>query len=241
MKPGVIMYACVVLILSAICGAFPALGSDCDQPSTFSATDLKETGRRAIPFDENRNMVSVAEPDGTHKLIQVELSRISYQGTAVKPAALGTITELGTWHCYELKSTDKSVPYSWSIWSGYISGRFKLFITPDGDTYLTWVDSSTLCFAEVSKPMDESEKMKRLNDRLNSTKVAGVQYVDVSRLIGQEQFVDEKTTDHYASIYLTSLEKDGNGGFRLQLYGNDPSKVYTLVTDKEAELGWRIE
>lgn len=238
MKSGVF---CIVLVLSTICGALPALGSDGDQPTLFSATDLKETSRRTIPFDENRNMVSVAEPDGTHKLIQVELSRISYHGTAVKPAASGMITEPGTWHCYELESKDKDVSYKWSIWSGYISGRFKLFVTPGGDTYLTWVDSSTLCFAEVSKPMDESEKMKRLNDRLNSTKIAGVQYVDVSRLIDQEQFVDDKATDHYASIYLTSLEKDGTEGFRLQLHGNDPSKVYALVTDKVAEFGWRVE
>ena len=125
------------------------------------------------------------------------------------------------------------------MWSGGIFGRFKLFIMPDGDTYLTWVNGGSLFFAEVSRGMDQSEKMKLLDAHVNGNPFE-VQYAFVGGIVGNRLLVDSNTSAHYASIYLTSLEKDGKGGFILQLHGKDANKVYTLVTDKDARWGWRV-
>ncbi len=241
MKRSVWGYALAGLVLFS-CGSLPVLGSDGDKhQAAYSATDVEESIRRAVSFEENRNQVSVALPDGTHRVVAAGLDRVTYKGRMVRPAATSTFNTQGLWHAYELVSKDKDVSYNWCIWSGHILGRFGLFITPDGDSYLTWVETTTLCLAEVSKPVDQQEKTKRLNDYLNSTKVAGVQYIDVGGIVGQEKIVDTKASPHYANICLTSVEKDENGGFTLRLHGNDPSTTYVLITDKEAEAGWRLE
>jgi hypothetical protein len=250
MRPG-IFYAFALLTFCAICSTLPALGSDSDQHPVFSATDLKVENRpegrddiRSIPFDDNRDQVSVALPDGTHKTVHVELKATLYNVTLVKQTDSQTTTSPESWSCYELQSKDKDVPYTWYMWRGDVIGRFKLFVTADGDTYLTYVHSDVVHLVEVSHPMDQADEVKTLNKGLNHEETAVVQYVNVNQTIPHDPdvhlFFDKNTADHYFSIYLTSLEKDGKGGFKLQLHGGDASKTYTLVTDKETKLGWRL-
>jgi hypothetical protein len=230
-----------VLIAFVVCGTIPVCGDDANQHRLLATSGLVEASRQVVPFDDHQNQISLATPDGSRKTIKVRLSRVLYRGTLTKPATSGPVTGPGIWHCYELDSIDKETSYNWFIWSGNICRHFKLLAASDGDTYLTWVDSSILYFADVSKPLDSSQKQKQLDANLNKLKLAGVQSIEVCRIIGQDQFVDEKSSDRYSNIYLTLIEKDVNDGYRIQLHGNDSSKVYTLAADKGAEYGWRLE
>jgi len=248
MRRRVMRRALAVLVLAAIYAAAPALGGDEGQEPVLSVTDMKvDTGPEgsdrslAVPFDDNRDQVCIALRDGTRKTVHVRLRNVPYRVTVAKHTASGVTPRSMIEHCYELESTDSTVPYTWYVWlDNPDAGHFRLFITPDGHTYLTWVDGWSLCLAETSKPIDKPERRKRLEDHLNARDRAGTDRVFVAGIIGYEQFIDKNTSAHSVSVYLTSLEKDSKGGFRLQLHGKDPSKVYTLLSDKAAEWGWRL-
>ncbi len=242
MKSIILKCTLATLGFFVICATLPARGSDGDKRPILSATDVKEVVIRCIPFDENQDKVSVAASDGKYTVAQVELKKTIYHGNIVEQIDSQPIINHGrSFFCYELQSKDKDVPYIWYIWlDNPDAGKFKLFVTPDGQTYLTYVDMWSLCFVEVSKPMDKTEKMKKLDDKLNDRYV-GLQGVSVNEIIRQGSWVDRNTSAFAVSIYLTSFEKDGKGGFKLQMHGKDPNIIYTLVSDKEAEYGWRLE
>lgn len=240
MKPGAFAYTLAASFLIAG-GVAPAFVGESGQQPMRSVTDLRESAVLAMKLDGKEDHVSMVLPDGTHKAIGVSLEKTTYEGTLINETDVPRTTRPGVWFCYELEPNDKDASYSWYIWLDNPSaGRFKLFTTRDDETYLAWVDMWSLCFAEVSKPMDKSAKTNALRDQLNRVAKPGIERAYAGDIIGQDQFIDAFTTGHYASIYLTSLEKDGATGFRLQFHGKDPSKVYTLVTDKEVKYGWRL-
>lgn len=252
MKCGVLASMSVLVVMSTFFGGVHAMGSESYTELTYSATDLRigkdAEGRSdvfAIPFDDDQDQVSVTLPDGSHKLVHVDLKHVMYTGTLTKHIDSKTTVSEAAWFCYELRSKDNGSPYSWYLWTESVLGRFKLFVTSDGSTYLTCVSFQTILIVEITKPMDAVEKTKKLDEFVNRrNREARFQYVSISQIIPQEPqtdaFVDKNTTGHYYSIYLTSLEKDGKGGFKLRLHGSDPSKIYTVITDKESKLGWRL-
>lgn len=240
MKSNIFKYAFAVICVFAISINPSALGNDVNQPTIV---DLKELPSLNVPFDGGQDQVSVALSDGTHKMIHVGLKKISYKGVLVDHVDSQSIPKSVSWEGIELESKDKDASYSWYIGFGLgipDAGRFKLFVTPDGDTYLTWVEHTNLRIAEISKSMDKSKKLEWISNSRKSVIESNVQYVYVGEIIDPANFVDRYTTAHYYSIYLTSLEKDGKGGFKLQMHGKDPSKVYTMVTDKGSKFGWRL-
>lgn len=122
MKRSVWGYALAGLVLFSY-GSLPVLGSDGDKrQAAYSATDVEESSRCAVSFEENRSQVSVALPDGTHKVIAARLDRVTYKGRMVRPAATSTFSTQGLWHAYELVSKDKDVSYNWCVWSGHVLG-----------------------------------------------------------------------------------------------------------------------
>ncbi len=229
-------------MLYVVCASLPSWGAEVEKPQSLTMTDMRESSRYAVAFDENQNEVSVALPDKTFKPIRAELARVFYKGTLITQSSWGPLSSVGYSNCFELSSKDKKVPCKWSFWTGLIPGHFKTFTDVDKRTYLTWVDSYTVCFADVSTPMDEPTKQKRLSVYLNKDKLADIQHFDVEKLIGREPFTDDNTTKaNYAAIYLMSLNKEPKGGFRITLHGIDPAEVHTVVTDKESDLGWRLD
>lgn len=229
-----------LFVLMSVCPSLGTAGEDSSKSQDYSVSGVKEVNSTVIPFDDDQNWVSVRRLPGAHKTAQVKLTNTLYEGQLTDRKQSPPVVRRWNAACYELVSTTPGSDYSWFMWLDNVSaGHFKLFITPDGDTYLTWVSRWALYFTEVSKPKDVSKKMDDKENVLSSG-TPGVYTVPVASLLGQEQFVDKKATAHYVSIYLTSLTKDGKGGFRLVLHGRDPSMPYTLASDKDAPRGWRL-
>ncbi len=252
MRSSTFRYAVVILAILAVCSALPSLADTSDEKPVRSVTNVKIKQRpagepkRVIPFDENADQISVVTADKKRRVISVELGVTVYEGKLVQKTDSESTEKCASWFCYELESKDKDVPYSWHMWADTtvgIFGHFKCFITSEKHNYLTWVGDRYLYITEVSKAMVKANKIKGLDDHVNGRGGPALQTVDVCGVTGQNPykvFLDGNSSPHFFSIYVTSLEDDGEGGLRLQLHGKDPSNVYTIVTDKKSEYGWRL-
>lgn len=190
-----------------------------------------------LPMPLNRDRMTIVQSDGSRKEIPVVLEVSRYEITTDKYKDRHSVIH-GPRQVYSvtLRSTDSSNSYSWSWWTFSAFGRFRL-LTTGAQNYLTWVDADMVHIANVAKAND---KMARLTHYYQDHG----NYPDVVRVPVSSVLPEVRSwgvNAHYFDITVQSISKDKSGRWVVRISGPQSNKVYTLISDKRTEYGWRLQ
>jgi len=181
---------------------------------------------------EGSDSIQVLDKSGTPIRVPVSLRMHDCRFTLAKA---GEPEREATGTCYELQSTSSDYAWAWSFWSLVLQARhIRLISNGPGANYLTWQVVGLVYFAEVSESVERRASLSaHMNGRYPSV-------LPVEPLLGTRSF-GWVYGDYACGIYVLSLWKEADGGMRAEVYGAREEKVFTLVTDEQAESGWRVD
>jgi hypothetical protein len=194
--------------------------------------ELQATRRRPIALNREHVLLR-AGPGGQSRRVAVVLEETAYEGKLLQleegRASERTIAAL----CYELRSSETAVPYSWCVWSVSAMGRFRLVTSEGPRSYLAWVLRSSVFFAEVSSPRD---RCVALADYYTARPIPELVRVPARALVPQVR--EWGVNALYCDIVVRSIDKDDEGNWVVNISPPDSEEVITLV-GKDGD--WRRE
>ncbi len=188
-----------------------------------------------IPMKDDK-LITVGG-DGGAIAVPVVLREISYQAkvqtvgeSEVRRVPLGR---------YELRWEVQHKKVTWSMWSDYPLGEFRLLQDERSATnYLVWVYKNSVCFTPIVSPRDQTTALTRdFLERKHGP--AGTVTVPVLSLLGAKPFEHTGIVNaQIMPIKVVSINRKPDGSWVLEIRGTKSDRTYTLISDKEAKLGW---
>ncbi len=139
--------------------------------------------------------------------------------------------------CYELRSLDDEIEYTYVTWSNYRAGNFRLFCYGSGKNYLSWVEGHSVHFAEISKPKEKVEQLRKKAKSPGHLFTPDVVDVPVHELISDVFNWGEGHT-YYVNIPVQSIRKDFVGGWTVKIANPEYTTIYTIRSSSRAQCGW---
>ncbi len=249
------------LLVTVLAGSYVARGGEEEpdarplkMPKRGPHTDLLKSARllrdwrdapyvRILPLNANHIVIQTEQDDRRGKRVPVTLVETSYEIDMLRvyeDNTKPTSNRLVVW-CYELRSTDPTIPYTRAFWFHWRCTRFRLFAGDRGETYLAWVPGTEVALAEISKPTD---RVVELNRFLLSDTQDGVTYVPVRELVEKADYIFSCDLVNDSAIEIVSVGQDEAGKTRVSIRQGSGAlpprtdEVFTLVCEKGK---WRKE
>ena len=249
MKPRIVLLSLSVAVLAT---TSTAVGGERRRQMMVLKSIRLETDRNNIPgvriVPLNTEHIVIRGKDDKSKetkKVPVTLVEMFYRSIMLR-LGLGKPTEHARFlDCYELRSTDPKNPYTWVLWSLSLipMGRFRLFSNGSGENYLAWVSSSSVYFAEVSKPRDRVVQLRRFLDSRREHSPPAV-HVPIYKLVKGARDIFSGRGANDTAIEILSVERDKTGSMRVRVRqaadADAPRshEVFTFVCEKGK---WRKE
>lgn len=200
------------------------------RPKTYLVTSiaLQPTSVRPIPLPQRE--VFRAEPAGKAMKSPVALSVRFYDCQVGVLAGDRVLPDRSTsFGRYEVASVDPQVPYNWTLWSRRPLGNMRIFLADDGHSYLVWVRSVDVQYAEISRPNDAVEQLMKLVQK-QMDQQEGVTTIPLEELLGRDRLRSGRDAFN-SDIDVQSFKPDPGGSATVMFLAGEPRKAYTVVLD----------